>query len=147
MSDTPELQEHFGQSGGQQPGCGFPVAHVMGLFHAGTGMALKMLCAPLRTNDLPQALELHPALRAGDVLVGGRGFCSSAHLALLAHKWVHAVFRVHQKQMLVGSGQSEKSGPDGVYAQVADDSQYDGKKSATVAAERGKKYVKTCKPP
>jgi hypothetical protein len=100
MSDTPELQEHFGQPGGQQPGCGFPVAHLMGLFHAGTGMALKMLSAPLRTNDLPQAVELHPALRAGDVLVGDRGLCSYAHLALLVQKGVHAVFRMHQKQIV-----------------------------------------------
>ena len=36
MPDTPALQEHFGQPGGQQPGCGFPVAHLMALFHAGT---------------------------------------------------------------------------------------------------------------
>ncbi len=77
MSDTPELQEHFGQPGGQQPGCGFPVAHVMGLFHAGTGMALKMLGAPLRTSDLPEVVKLHPALRAGDVLVGDRGVTSA----------------------------------------------------------------------
>jgi hypothetical protein len=35
MADTPELQEHFGQPGGQQPGCGFPVAHLMALFHGG----------------------------------------------------------------------------------------------------------------
>jgi len=32
MPDTPELQAHFGQPGGQQPGCGFPVAHLMALF-------------------------------------------------------------------------------------------------------------------
>ncbi len=100
MSDTPELQEHFGQPGGQQPGCGFPVAHVMGLFHAGTGLALKMLSAPMRTSDLPQAVKLHPELRAGDVLVGDRGFCSYAHLALLADRGVHAVLRMHQKQIV-----------------------------------------------
>ncbi len=95
MSDTPELQAHFGQPGGQQPGCGFPVAHVMGLFHAGTGMALKMRSAPLRTRDLPEVVTLHPALRAGDVLVGDRGLCSSARLALRAEHGVHAVFRMH----------------------------------------------------
>ncbi len=96
LSDTPALQEHFGQPGGQQPGCGFPVAHVMGLLHAGTGMTLTMLSAPLRTSDLPQAVTLHAALRAGDVLVGDRRFCSSAHLAFLARPGVHAVCRRHQ---------------------------------------------------
>jgi hypothetical protein len=38
MPDTPTLQEHFGQPGKQLPGCGFPVAHLLALFHAGTGM-------------------------------------------------------------------------------------------------------------
>ena len=100
MSDTPDLQDHFGQPGGQQPGCGFPVAHLMALFHAGTGMVLKMLSSPLRTHDLSQAAKLHPSLRAGDVMVGDRGFCSYAHLALLRERGVHAVFRMHQKQIV-----------------------------------------------
>jgi hypothetical protein len=42
LPDTPALQEHFGQPGGQQTGCGFPVAHLMALFHAGTGMVLEV---------------------------------------------------------------------------------------------------------
>jgi Transposase DDE domain len=100
MSDTPELQDHFGQPGGQQPGCGFPVAHLMGLFHAGTGMVLKMLSAPLRTHDLSQVVRLHPELRPGDVLVTDRGLCSYAHLALLAQGGVHAVVRMHQNQIV-----------------------------------------------
>jgi hypothetical protein len=33
MPDTPTLQEAFGQSTGQRPGCGFPVARLLGLFH------------------------------------------------------------------------------------------------------------------
>jgi hypothetical protein len=100
MPDTPELQDQFGQPGGQQPGCGFPVAHLMALFHAGTGLVLEMLSAPLRTHDLSQAVKLHPTLQAGDVLVGDRGLCSYAHLALLAQRGVHALFRMHQKQIV-----------------------------------------------
>ena len=57
-----------------------------------------MLSASLRTHDLSQAVKLHPALRAGDVLVGDRGFCSYGHLAFLSQHDVHAVFRMHQKQ-------------------------------------------------
>jgi hypothetical protein len=100
MPDTPELQEYFGQPGGQQPGCGFPVAHLLTLFHAGTGMVLKMLSAPWRTHDLSQVVQLHPELRPGDVLVADRGLCSYAHLALLVHRGVHAVLRMHQKQIV-----------------------------------------------
>ena len=100
MPDTPALQEHFGQSGKQLPGCGFPVAHLLALFHAGTGLVVRMLAAPLRTHDLSQVVELHPELRPGDVLVADRGFCSYAHLALLVQAGVQAVFRMHQRHIV-----------------------------------------------
>jgi hypothetical protein len=59
MPDTPALQEHFGHPGRQLPGCGFPVAHLLALFHAGTGMVLQLLAAPLRTHDLSEVVRPH----------------------------------------------------------------------------------------
>src|SRR5215831_17080737 len=100
MPDTPALQAHCGQSSKQLPGCGFPLAHLLALFHAGTGLVIQMLAAPLRTPDLSEVVGLHPELRPGDVLVADRGFCSYAHLALLVQAGVHAVFRIHQKQIV-----------------------------------------------
>lgn len=100
MPDTPELQEYFGQPHGQRPGCGFPVAHLLALFHAGTGFRLEVLAAPWHTHDMAQVATLHAALRPGDVLVGDRAFCSFVHLALLRQQGHHAVFRVHQKQIV-----------------------------------------------
>ena len=100
MPDEPELQRHFGQPGGQAPGCGFPVAKLLALFHAGTGLLLDVVAAPLRTHDMGQVDGVHPTLKPGDVLVGDRGFCSFAHLALLLGRGVHAVFRVHQRQIV-----------------------------------------------
>ncbi len=97
MPDAPELQVYFGQPGQQKPGCGFPVAHWLVMLHAGTGMIAKMLAAPLRTHDMSGVAELHPELRAGDVLVADRGFCSFAHLALLLQREVHGVLRIHQR--------------------------------------------------
>ena len=84
MSDTPDLQRHFGQPGNQRPGCGFPVAHLLVLFHAGTGLLREILTSPLRTHDMSQVPQLHPALQPGDIGMGDRGFCSYAHLALLS---------------------------------------------------------------
>ena len=107
MSDTPELQAHFGVPGGQRPGCGFPVAHVLAMFDAATGFLLDVLSAPLRSHDLPHAPALHPRLQAGDVLVGDRAFCSYVHLALLLLRNLHGVFRLHQKVLYrFGSGRS-----------------------------------------
>jgi hypothetical protein len=100
MPDTPALQDAFGQSTEQRPGCGFPVAHLLGLFHAGTGVLLKLVVAPLLTHDLAQVQQVHPLLAPGDVLVADRGLCSYAHLALLVQAGVHAVLRVGARQIV-----------------------------------------------
>jgi Transposase DDE domain len=100
MPDVPELREHFGQPSGQQPGCGFPVAHLLALFHVGTGMLMEVLTAPLCTHDMSGVARIHPQLRKDDVLLGDRGFCSFAHLALLVARGAHGVFRIHQRQIV-----------------------------------------------
>ena len=94
--DTPALQKAFGQPGGQKAGCGFPVAHLLAMFDVTTGMILDVFAAPLRTHEMSQVSVMHPQLRDGDVVVGGRGFCSYAHLALLSLRNPHAVFRIQQ---------------------------------------------------
>ena len=100
MPDTPALQKAFGQPGGQRPGCGFPVAHMLTLFHAGTGFLIQVLAAPLRTHDLNGVAQLHPDLRPGDLLVGDRAFGSFAHFALLVGRQLHGLFRAHQRQVI-----------------------------------------------
>jgi hypothetical protein len=43
---------------------------------------------------------LHPELRPGDVLVGERAFGTFAHLALLAGRGIHGVFRMSQRRVV-----------------------------------------------
>ena len=100
MPDTAALQAHFGQPGNQAKGCGFPVAHILALFHAGTGLLLEVFAAPLRSHDMAGIAGILPLLAAGDLLLADRGFCSFAHLAMLMSKGVHAVFRLHQMQIV-----------------------------------------------
>ena len=100
MPDTAELQARFGQPGNQKPGCGFPVAHLLALLEAQAGGLREVIVGPLRTQDIARAAELHPRLAPGDILVGDRGFCSYAHLALISQAQLHAVFRIHQKQIV-----------------------------------------------
>lgn len=100
MPDTPGLQARYGQPGRQAAGCGFPVMHLMALFQASTGFLLTLVSAPHRTHDMAEAPRTHPALAAGDVLVGDRGFCSFVHLALLGLQGVFGVLRTHQKQIV-----------------------------------------------
>jgi len=100
MPDTPELQAYFGQSGAQRSGCGYPTAHWLTMFDARSGLLVEQLAAPLRKHDMSQVAALHPALQAGDVLVGDTAFCSYAHLALLQGRQLHGVFRAHQRQLI-----------------------------------------------
>src|SRR5262249_32667030 len=93
-----DLQAAFGQPGGQQPGCGFPVAHILALFEARSGYLLKTIVAPLRTHDLTHAAAMHPEMQAGDVLVGDRAFGAVAHLAVCRRRELYAVFRAHQRR-------------------------------------------------
>jgi len=100
MPDTPDLQAHFGQPSVQAKGCGFPVAHMLALFHASTGLLLRVLVSPMRTHDMQHAATMHPELDEGDILIADRGFASFAHLALLFLRKMHAVFRCHQRQIV-----------------------------------------------
>ena len=118
MADTPELQKQFGQPGAQKPGCGFPVAKILAIFDAKTGFLLGANATPLRTHEMSQVDVAHEMIRPGDVLVGDRGLSSYVHLALLAARQAHGVFRLHQKQIVDftpgrphGPGKTTKSQP------------------------------------
>ena len=100
MPDTPALQEAFGQPAAQRPGCGFPVAKVLALFDSATGMLRALHTAPLGAHDLSQVPLIHPEMRPGDILIGDRAFGSFAHLAVLAGRGLHGLFRMHQKRVV-----------------------------------------------
>lgn len=98
--DTPSSQEAFGQPKGCKPGCGFPVPKVLALFDAFSGLVVEMFGFPLYTHEQSKVWTLHPRMGKGDLLVGDRGFCSFAHLAMLFARDVHALFRMHQRQVV-----------------------------------------------
>lgn len=98
--DTPQLQRLWPQPSAQKSGCGFPIIKLLGLLDLATGMIVQLSMFCLATHEMSQAAALASMLRPGDVLLGDRGFCSYAHLALLALQKVDAVFRVHQKQIV-----------------------------------------------
>ena len=95
MPETPDLQTHFGQPTVPGPGRGFPVAHVLTLFDAASGLLLGMPVSRYATHDMTRISQVYPHLSAGDVLVTDRGICSYVHLAQLTQRGVHAVCRAH----------------------------------------------------
>jgi hypothetical protein len=98
MSDTPQLRGRFGLPPSTKPGVGYPVAKVMGLMDAATGLFSTLLAVPLFTHDMRHVLQLHPMLRAGDILLGDRAYCTYAHLALLQMRGIFGCFRLHQRR-------------------------------------------------
>jgi hypothetical protein len=96
MSDTKVLQDEFGQSGMQKKGCGFPVAHLLGLFDVNTGMLMEVIASPMRTHDLSKVSLIHPQMREGDLLLGDTAFGSFAHFALLLEGKMHGLMPGHQ---------------------------------------------------
>jgi hypothetical protein len=100
MPDTPQLQKAFGMPSGQKRGCGFPVAHLLVLFSAQTGLLLDAWASPLRTGDLAELPEAHRHLDAGDILIGDDAFGTYAHLALLLRENLHGLFPVHHRRIV-----------------------------------------------
>jgi hypothetical protein len=100
MPDTAELREVFGLPHGPQKGCGFPMAHLLVLFSAQTGLLLEAWASPLRTSDLAQLAEAHGCLQSGDVLIGDESFSSYAHLAMLMGQGLHGLFPLHRKRVV-----------------------------------------------
>lgn len=98
MPDTPSLQRAFGQPDGQQPGCGFPVATLAGLFCWASGALLDVAIGPYRDSELRLWRRLWSWLHPGDVVVGDRLYCTYADLADLVRRGCDAVCRLHQRR-------------------------------------------------
>jgi hypothetical protein len=63
MPEMPALQAAFGPSTEPRPGCGVPIARLLGLCHAGTGVVLTRVVAPLLTHARARGQAVHPAFR------------------------------------------------------------------------------------
>lgn len=100
MPDTKELRRAFGTPAGQAAGCGFPVAHLLLMFNAATGLLVDAAASPLYTSDVSVAAELHAHLDEGDILLGDDSFSGYAHIALLLQGNLHGVFPNHHLRIV-----------------------------------------------
>jgi hypothetical protein len=96
--DEPGLRERFGLYPTATVGVAYPMGKLLGLLDLATGMFVELLALPLLIHDMGGVARLHPSLRAGDILVGDRAFCSFAHFHLLSVAGVFGCFRLHQRR-------------------------------------------------
>jgi hypothetical protein len=95
--DTPENQALYPQQSVQKPGCGFPIIRLVALLSLATGLLTAWATGHWHQHELTLLQRLWDHLRAGDVLLGDRGFCNWGLLAQCFVRDLHAVFRVKGK--------------------------------------------------
>ena len=101
MPDTPENQAAYPQPNTQPAGVGFPLARAVVLLSYATAMASGLAIGPYsgkETGETALLRELLDQLRAGDVVVADRHFCSYFMICLLRARGVHVVSRLHQRR-------------------------------------------------
>lgn len=100
MPDTRPLREAFGMPSGQAKECGFPMAHLLVLFSAQTGLLLDAWAGPMYSADIWQVDEAVGHLRPGDVMVGDDSFGTYVHLALLLQGKSNGLFPTHHARIV-----------------------------------------------
>jgi hypothetical protein len=96
MPDTAANQALWPQPSGQRPGCGFPVAKMVGLFSLASGALLEQSVGNLHVHDSLLFTSLWDRLSRGDIVLGDRAFCSYGAMAALFQRGVDTVIRLHQ---------------------------------------------------
>ena len=98
-ADTPENQASYPQPNSQKPGLGFPMIRLVVLLTFATASLVGAACGPRQGKETGEPAlfrQLFGRLRAGDVVVADRYFCSYWMVALLWQLGVDVVFRLHQ---------------------------------------------------
>jgi len=95
LPDTPKNQHAYPQSGGQQPGCGFPLLKLVGVFSLATGALLDYAKGHKHQHELSLLHRIIDTFKPGDLVLADRGFNTYALMALLWLRQVHSLFRLH----------------------------------------------------
>jgi len=96
MPDPPENAADYSCTPNQKRGCGFPLMQVLGLFDLATGAWLATVKSKAKSHDARLAWRMLKHLRAGDILLADRAFCSYAFIVACQARGVDVVMRLHQ---------------------------------------------------
>lgn len=96
--DSRKNQAKYPQPSCQKPGCGFPVARIVGIFDLLTGALVDLAMGPLKVAETTLFHAICRAVHAGEVLVGDRNFCSYADIVRFQRQGADVVFRLHSKR-------------------------------------------------
>ena len=101
LDDTAANQQEYPQPNSQQPGLGFPMMRVVVFLAFATAVVAGAAIGPYagkETGETALFRQLLDQLRADDILVGDRYYCSYFMIALAQQCGADAAFRLHQKR-------------------------------------------------
>jgi hypothetical protein len=101
LDDTQENQAEYPQPTTQKPGLGFPMIRVVVLLAFATATVVGTAFGPYagkKTGETALFRQLLDQLRAEDIVVADRYYCSYFMIAALRQLGVDAAFRLHQKR-------------------------------------------------
>lgn len=96
MPDTEENRKSYSNPSGQQPGCGFPVMKIVGVFCLQTGALLRWVQGTLHEHECRLFTRLIEFFSPGDIVLADRGFSGYGQLAALKQRGVDSLMRLHQ---------------------------------------------------
>ncbi len=98
MEDTPENQNIYPQIRGQKPGLGFPIANIVAIISLATGMIKNVSIGPYsgkETGEHALLRQIFQTLKAGDIVVADRYYCSFFLVVTLIQMGIDVVFPQH----------------------------------------------------
>jgi hypothetical protein len=95
LPDTAKNQRAYPQPVAQQPGCGFPLLKLVGVFSLATGALLDYAKGNQHHHELGLLQKLRHQFNPGDLVLADRGFSTYALLCLLLRRGVQSLFRLH----------------------------------------------------
>ena len=97
--DTAANQKAFPQQSVQAPGCGFPILRILAFLSLATGLLTSWTVGHWHQSEMALLQNvIWDCIRAGEVLLGDRGFCNWGLLAQCIQRDVHSVMRVKGKR-------------------------------------------------
>lgn len=99
MADTQENQEEYPQMASQKPGCGFPIARMIGLFSLATGAVNSIAMAAYQGKQTGEPSLLRTTLGRilpGRILLADRYYATFWLLAMSELRDIDLVARAHQ---------------------------------------------------
>lgn len=101
LDDTPANQKEYPQPTSQQPGLGFPMMRVVVFLAFATAVVCGAAFGPYsgkETGETALFRQLLDQVRANDIVVADRYYCSYFMIALLQQCGADVAFRLHQKR-------------------------------------------------